>query len=80
MAGKAAWYVGDGEDFAPSAASLMVDYRVADLYGLSAALRSEACDVLDKTEKSAFGKFGWVMDPEGNKVELWQPPDANKGG
>ena len=38
------------------------------------ALREEGCDVLEKTEDSEYGKFGWVMDPEGNKVELWQPP------
>src|SRR5438874_12852649 len=38
------------------------------------ALREEACNVLEKTDDSEYGKFGWVMDPEGNKVELWQPP------
>jgi hypothetical protein len=32
--------------------------------------------VLEKVEESDFGKFGWVRDPEGNKVELWQPPDG----
>ena len=74
IAGKTAWLVGDGKDFAPSTASFMINYRVADLPGLLAALRAEGCDVLEKTEESEFGKFGWVMDPEGNKVELWQPP------
>ena len=38
------------------------------------ALRDEGCNVLEKTDDSDYGKFGWVMDPEGNKVELWQPP------
>jgi predicted enzyme related to lactoylglutathione lyase len=38
------------------------------------ALREEGCNVLEKTDDSEYGKFGWVMDPEGNKVELWQPP------
>jgi predicted enzyme related to lactoylglutathione lyase len=52
----------------------MVNYRVDDLHGLLSLLRSEGCQVLDKIEESEFGKFGWVMDPEGNKVELWQPP------
>lgn len=42
----------------------------------SAQLRSEGCQVLDQTDESEFGKFGWVIDPEGNKVELWQPPDG----
>ena len=54
----------------------MVNYRVADLDGLLAALRAEGCNVLDKSEDSEFGKFGWVMDPEGNKVELWQPVEG----
>ena len=74
IAGKTAWAVGDGKNFAPSTASFMVNYRVSDLHGLLATLRAEGCDVLEKTEESQFGKFGWVMDPEGNKVELWQPP------
>ena len=52
----------------------MINYRVADLHVLVAALRSEGCDVLPKVEESDYGKFAWVMDPEGNKVELWQPP------
>ena len=38
------------------------------------ALRAEGCDVLDKVDDSEYGVFGWVIDPEGNKVELWQPP------
>jgi predicted enzyme related to lactoylglutathione lyase len=76
IAGNTAWYVGDGKNFAPSTASFMVNYRVSDLYGLLAALRAEGCDVLEKTEESEYGRFGWVMDPEGNKVELWQPPEG----
>jgi predicted enzyme related to lactoylglutathione lyase len=38
------------------------------------ALRDEGCKVLEKMDDSEYGKFGWVMDPEGNKVELWEPP------
>jgi predicted enzyme related to lactoylglutathione lyase len=75
-AGTTAWFVGDGKNFAPSTSSFMVNYRVADLHGLLAALRAEGCNVLDKTDESDEGKFGWVMDPEGNKVELWQPPEG----
>ena len=52
----------------------MVNYRVADLDGLLALLKREGCAVDDKTEVSEYGKFGWVTDPEGNRVELWQPP------
>jgi predicted enzyme related to lactoylglutathione lyase len=60
--------------FAPSEARLMINYRVPDLHALLATLRSEGCAVDAKVEESEFGKFGWVMDPEGNRVELWQPP------
>jgi len=76
--GTTAWCVNDaqGDSFAPSQASFMVNYRVADLPGLLQALRSEGCNVLDKTEDTEYGKFGWVMDPEGNKIELWQPPEG----
>lgn len=74
--GTVVWSIGDGGNFAPSKASFMINYRVADLHGLLAQLRSEGCQVLDKTDESEYGKFGWVMDPEGNKVELWQPPDG----
>jgi predicted enzyme related to lactoylglutathione lyase len=75
--GSTAWEVGNGSNFAPSNSSFMIDYRVADLPGLLKALRDEGCEVLDKVvEDPKFGKFGWVMDPEGNKVELWQPPEG----
>ena len=63
-----------GDDFAPGASSFMVNYRVTDVRALVAVLRSEGCNVLEKVEESEFGVFGWVLDPEGNKVELWQPP------
>ena len=71
---KTVWFVSDGSNFKPSDAPFMINYRVADLRGLLKLLREEGCQVLDKPEESEFGIFGWVMDPEGNKVELWQPP------
>lgn len=74
--GSTAWSIGDGSCFAPSKASFMVNYRVEDLHRLLKLLREEGCEVLEKVEQSEFGIFGWVMDPEGNKVELWQPPEG----
>ena len=74
--GRTIWSIGSGDYFKPSSSSFMINYRVADLAGLLAALRAEGCNVIDKTDDSEYGKFGWVMDPEGNKVELWQPPDG----
>ncbi|MBL8306382.1 MAG: VOC family protein [Rubrivivax sp.] len=64
----------DTSYFLPSQASFMVNYRVDDLHALLAALRAEGCQVDDKVEESEYGKFGWVIDLDGNKVELWQPP------
>lgn len=74
--GTTAWnlFKEDTSYFAPSAASFMINYRVEDLHALLATLRAEGCNVEDKVDESEFGKFGWVIDPEGNKVELWQPP------
>lgn len=66
----------DTDYFEPSTAPFMINFRVADLHGLLAALRDEGCDVQDKVEESEFGKFGYVVDPEGNKLELWQPPEG----
>lgn len=64
----------DTEYFAPGTASFMMNFRVADLHALLAALRAEGCEVMDAVEESEYGKFGWVLDPEGNKLELWEPP------
>ena len=76
--GTTVWSIGraDGDQFAPSKSSFMINYRVADLAALLEALRAEGCTVLEKIDDSEFGKFGWVIDPEGNKVELWQPPSG----
>jgi len=76
VAGTTAWSIfsAQSDQFAPSTASFMVNYRVADLHALLQALREEGCNVLEKIDESEYGKFAWVIDPEGNKVELWQPP------
>lgn len=76
VAGTTAWNVSppDSDYYAPSASPFMVNYRVADLRGLIAALREEGCNVLGEVEESEFGRFAWGLDPEGNKVELWEPP------
>lgn len=74
--GVTIWTIFDGESkhFAPSSAPFMINYRVEDLGALLEALRREGCAVDEKTDASEFGKFGWVMDPEGNRIELWEPP------
>ena len=76
--GTTVWspFAADTTYFAPGTASFMINYRVDDLHALLAALRSEGCQVDDKVQDSEFGKVGWVIDPEGNKIELWQPPEG----
>ena len=78
IGGTTAWSVvsENSQQFAPSSAPFMINYRVDDLYALVAALKEEGCNVLDKIDDSEYGKFAWVIDPEGNKVELWQPAEG----
>lgn len=68
--GQTVWSLSEDEGGQP----FTINYRVADLAALLATLRAEGCQVDDKTEDSEYGKFGWVTDPEGHRIELWQPP------
>jgi len=52
----------------------MVNYRVRDLDAMLAQLRTAGVVLDAKIEESEYGKFGWATDPEGNRMELWQPP------
>lgn len=76
LGGTTVWSIApaEGGAFEPGNAPFMVNYRVADVAALLEVLREEGCNVLDKFDDSEYGKFGWVIDPEGNKVELWEPP------
>jgi predicted enzyme related to lactoylglutathione lyase len=60
--------------FRPGRASFMLNYRVRDLAGLLKALRREGVWVDPKRQDSEYGRFAWIQDPEGNRIELWQPP------
>jgi predicted enzyme related to lactoylglutathione lyase len=79
--GKTIWSVFEESStyFDPGSARFMVNYIVMDLPAVLEALRGEGCDVDPKTEESEFGRFGWVMDPEGNRIELWEPPRPAAG-
>lgn len=59
--------------FDPSAKDFMINYRVENLTGLVEALKTEAVTVLDTIETYDYGKFVHILDPEGNKIELWEP-------
>jgi predicted enzyme related to lactoylglutathione lyase len=59
--------------FGPGAAPLMINYRVRNLDAMLAQLRAAGVQVDDRTEEYDNGLFGWAVDPEGNRFELWEP-------
>lgn len=82
--GLTVWSVAEkgSEWFAPSESSFMINYRVDDMDELLAQLKKAGIDIVKGPESHENGKFAWIMDPEGNKVELWEPmlwDDKNKG-
>jgi len=64
----------DSEYFGPTGQRAMINYRVADLDAVLAVLRGEGVPVDERVEETAEGRFGWITDPDGNRIELWQPP------
>src|SRR3954454_12186153 len=67
--------------FAPSESNFMINYRVDDLTRLLAQLKEAGIEPVAGPDSAENGKFAWIMDPDGNKVELWEPmawDDANK--
>ena len=71
--GQTVWTVfkSDSKYFAPP---FMINYIVDDLDKMRAQLKAAGVTVDDKVDASEFGRFGWAMDPEGNRIELWEPP------
>ncbi len=68
------WSIFAGEsDYWPSGQQWMLNYRVRDLDAMLAQLRAAGVEVDDKTSEDENGRFGWAVDPEGNRFELWQP-------
>ena len=63
--------------FEPSERDFMVNFRVDDLEGLLASLRDKGVEVLSGPIDEKEGRFAWIVDPEGTKIELWQPSDLD---
>ncbi len=61
--------------FDPSARPFMINFRVKDLPALLETLKAEGVEIVGEMQEEEYGKFGWIMDPEGNKIELWEPVD-----
>jgi predicted enzyme related to lactoylglutathione lyase len=81
--GVTVWHVAakDSKWFSPSDSTFMINYRVDNLDEMMAQLRSDGVEIVSGPESHENGKFGWIMDPDGNKVELWEPmiwDDKNK--
>jgi len=62
--------------FAPSEKEFMINYRVNDIEGLVKNLRKNGVIIVDSVEIFEYGKFIHIMDPDGNKIELWEPVDS----
>ncbi|MGX5203411.1 VOC family protein [Aliikangiella sp. IMCC44632] len=60
--------------FSPSEKDFMFNLIVDNLDEMLTQLKPSGCHILDTIERSEYGSFGWFIDPDGNKVELWQPP------
>ncbi|WP_405485837.1 VOC family protein [Nocardia sp. NBC_00511] len=64
----------DTDYFGSRTQQTMLNFRVADLDAMLAQLRATGAEVADDIQEMAgVGRFGWVTDPEGNRIELWQP-------
>ncbi len=66
----------DTDYFSPSTKDFMINYRVENIEALIEELKAEGITVLDDISSYDYGKFVHIMDPEGNKIELWEPIDA----
>ena len=73
--GLTVWSLADKDSqwFSPSDSAFMINYRVDDMDALLAQLRAASIEIVGGPESHENGKFAWIMDPDGNKVELWQP-------
>ena len=74
--GMTVWsmFPGTTKYFGPGNQSVMLNYRVENLTALLESLKAEGVNVDPKVEQAGYGKFGWITDPEGNRIELWEPP------
>jgi predicted enzyme related to lactoylglutathione lyase len=66
----------DTKYFNPSKKQFMMNFRVENLHDLLKVLKEEGVTIVGEIEEYDYGKFGWILDPEGNKIELWEPVDS----
>jgi predicted enzyme related to lactoylglutathione lyase len=61
------------EYFNPSEQSFMINFIVDDIDGVLSQVKANGGTIIGKPEDTEFGKFAWMLDPDGNKIELWKP-------
>ena len=78
--GMTVWSSADSDSnwFSPSESSFMINYRVDDMDELLASLKKNGVEIIKGPDTDFNGKFAWIMDPDGNKVELWEPMVAEE--
>ncbi len=75
--GMTVWslFAHDTDYFGDKTQAAMINYRVRDLDAMLSQLENEGVAIIEKREDSDYGRFAWIVDPEGNRIELWQPPE-----
>ena len=62
-----------GDYMSPSTREFMINFAVDDMDAILARLTAKGVSILKRDDKDAFGRFAWLLDPDGTKIELWQP-------
>jgi predicted enzyme related to lactoylglutathione lyase len=73
------FFKADSKYFDPSTSSFMINFTVKDLPQLLKSLESKGVTIVGEMQEGDYGKFAWVMDPEGNKIELWEAAEEEEG-
>lgn len=78
--GLTVWSAADGDSqwFSPSESSFMINYRVDNLDEMLEQLKRNGVEIVSGPQSDDNGKFAWIMDPDGNKVELWEPMNSDE--
>ena len=73
--GLTVWHLAERDStwFSPSPAQFMINYRIDDMDGMIAQLKAGGVEIHKGPEQAENGKFAWIIDPDGNKIELWEP-------
>ena len=78
--GATAWHVAEKNTkwFSPSSSDFMINYRIDDMSDMLAQLKRNGVEIVKGPESDDNGKFAWILDPDGNKIELWEPMPRNE--